>query len=170
MQSIWSADVTFRERFELGETGPDGTVLAIKRPCAAEKERLARLDLTFDDHLFFIEECRRHRVTPMTTIFARHRVARIAQLPWPERIVKVARYDCASWPFPRTLAQHFDTLLISTGATYDEEIRRTALLLNGLGTELQFLHCVTSYPNPPEMAHLATNELAAAVLQESRLV
>lgn len=156
MQSIWSDDVTMRERFEEGITDPDGTVRAIKRPHAAEKERLAKLDLTLDDHRFFIEKCREYGVVPMTTIFARHRIPEVASLPWPSpRTVKVASYDCASIPFLRELAQHFDRLIISTGATYDEEIEKTAEVMKELGKEFAFLHCVTSYPNPLEIGNLA---------------
>ena len=154
MQSIWSDDVTFRDRFEEGETDEDGTVRAIKRPYAAEKERLAKLDLSLDDHEFFIQKAKEYGVTPMTTIFARHRIPDVGRLPW-EGIVKVASYDCASWPFLRELAEHFDKFIISTGATYDEEIEETAKLMKELGKEYSFLHCVTSYPNTIEMGNLA---------------
>ncbi|MDP3735397.1 MAG: N-acetylneuraminate synthase family protein [bacterium] len=155
MQSMWSEDLRDRSRFEEGETHPDGSVKTIKRPFDAERERLAKLDLTLDDHRFFIEQCVKYGVVPMTTIFARHRVPGVGALPWPERIVKVASYDCASPALLRELAEYFDRFIISTGATYDEEIEATASLMRELGKEFTFLHCVTSYPNTLEMAHLA---------------
>ena len=155
MQSMFSDDVTKRDRFEEGVMFADGTVKVIKRPYDAEKARLSKLDLTLDDHRFFIEKCIEFGVTPLTTIFSRHMIPAIAALPWPERTVKVASYDCASLPMLRDLAEHFDRLIVSTGATYDEEIRQAAKLLTSLHKDFSFLHCVTSYPNTLEMANLS---------------
>lgn len=154
MQSIFSEDLTNRPQFEEGVTDSDGTVRAIKRPHAPEKERLSALDLSIDDHRFFIEECKRNNVLPFTTIFARRRIPEIAELPWPERTVKVASYDCPNIPFLRELCERFDRLIISTGASYDNEIERAAALVNGMGKKLTMLHCVTSYPNTLQMANL----------------
>lgn len=158
MQTIFSKDLTHRPRFNEGETAPDGTVKTIKRPYAAEYERLAKLDLTEEDHYTFIEECKQRNVTPMTTVFARHRVPFVASLPWPLRIVKVASYDCASFPLLQELCTHFDHLIISTGATFDGEIARAAQLVRERGKELTFLHCVTNYPNTLAMCNLARME------------
>ena len=157
-QSIFSEDLTCRKQFENGVVEHDGTVKVIKRPYQSEYERLSKLDLSIDDHLYFIKECERHNVIPLTTIFARHRVLEIAKLPWPEKVVKVASYDCASLPFLLELAEHFDHLIISTGATYDHEIRKTAHTLAQKGVRVTLLHCVTSYPNTLEMANLKRME------------
>jgi sialic acid synthase SpsE len=158
IQSMFADDLTNRDRFEEGETSADGVVTAIKRPYAAEKQRLSRLDLTLDDHRWFIDKCRECGVIPLTTIFARHRIPSVGALPWPERVVKVASYDCASWPMLEELAEYFDRLIISTGAMRDEEIQATAELMRRLGKSFSFLHCVTSYPNTLEMCHLARME------------
>lgn len=155
MQSIFSADVTRRERFEEGETGESGKQTAIKRPYQAEVDRLSKLDLTIDDHKFFIEKCNELGVMPMTTIFARGRVREVRELPWTGKTVKVASYDCASKPMLRELAEYFEHFIISTGAMYDNEIKETAELMKELGKDFVFLHCVTSYPNTPEMSHLS---------------
>ena len=158
MQSIWSQDLTRRDRFEEGASRPDGTITAIRRPYQAEYERLSKLDLKIEDHLFFIEKCIQHGVMPMTTIFARHRITEIGILPWPGKMIKVASYDCASHPFLRELAVYFDHFIISTGASYDHEIQKTAQLMRELKKEFAFLHCVTSYPNTLEMANLSRME------------
>ena len=154
MQSIFSEDLTKRAQFEEGENAPDGAVRAIKRPYAPEHERLSKLDLTIDDHLFFIEECKRNGIAPLTTIFARGRIQEIAALPWPEKIIKVASYDCPNLPFLRDLCEHFNHIIVSTGASYDEEIERASELIKGFGKKLTLLHCVTSYPNTLPMANL----------------
>lgn len=158
MQSIWSSDVTRRERFEEGTVDEKGVQTAIKRPYQAEVDRLAKLDLTLDDHQFFIDECVKHNVIPLTAIFARHRIPAVAALPWPEKWIKIPSYDCASYPLLKELAQYFDNFIISTGATYDEEIKKTAELMKSLGKRFIFLHCVTSYPNTLEMCNLSRME------------
>ena len=53
------------------------------------------------------------------------------------------------------LLRHFDHLIISTGASFDEEIVETARIVKDAGKRLTFLHCVTSYPNALPMANLA---------------
>lgn len=166
MQSIWSADLTNRERFEEGAVGSDGTATAIKRPYAPELERLSKLDLTLDDHRFFIETCSKLGVLPLTTIFARHRIPEVAALPWPERWIKVASYDCASIPFLSELSKSFDNFIISTGATYDAEVEKTASHMKKLGKQFVFLHCVTSYPNTLEACNLSRMEWLRQFTQE----
>src|SRR5439155_23734426 len=47
------------------------------------------------------------------------------------------------------------TLLISTGAATMQELAETTLWLREWEIEFAFLHCVSSYPTPPEEAHLA---------------
>lgn len=152
-QMIFSADLTHRPEFDEGKTGPDGTLLKIKRPYASEYERLKKLDLTEDDHRFFIEECKKRKVLPMTTVFSRNRVPFTASLPWPARIVKVASYDCASYVMIQELAEHFDHLYISTGATLEDEIKKTATILKDAQKPFTFFHCVTSYPNTLDMCN-----------------
>jgi sialic acid synthase SpsE len=158
MQTIYSADATKRERFETGMVDEQGRAVALKRPYQLEVERLSKLDLTLDDHRFFIDECNKYGVIPLTTIFARHRVEETAALPWTGKWIKVASYDCASLPLLRELAQHFDNFIISTGAMYDEEVEKTAALMKELGKNFVFLHCVTSYPNTLEMGNLSRME------------
>ncbi len=158
MQTIFSEDVSFRKRFEEGETLPDGTVKCIKRPHKDEVERLKELDLTEDDHRFFIDECNRNNVIPFTTVFATHRIPFAGSLPWPGKTVKVASYDCASYPMLSELCDYFDHLIISTGATFDEEIEKAAELVKSKGKKLTFLHCVTSYPNTMDMCNLSRME------------
>lgn len=158
MQSIFSEDLTHRPQFDEGVVDADGTVRVMKRPYVAEKERLAKLDLSEDDHLFFIEECTKHGVIPMTTVFSRNRIPFVASLPWPEKVIKVASYDCGSYPMLRELCAHFDHVIISTGAMQDEEIMNAAKLVKDAGKKLTFLHCVTSYPNTLEMCNLARLE------------
>lgn len=150
IQTIFSDDLTRRERFETGAVAPDGTVKTIKRPYDVEYARLRALDLSPNDYAWFVEECRRVGIEPLTTIFTRGRVKEMAALGWTS--VKVASYDCASLPLIRDLKDHFKNLIISTGATTDREIAATARELTG--HTFSFLHCVTIYPTPLHEMHL----------------
>jgi sialic acid synthase SpsE len=150
VQSMLAEDLAFRERFEEGKW-ESGRQLAIKRPYQSEYERLKPMDLSDEAHILFSEECHRAGIKPLTTVFSRSRIPFLAGLGW--EAIKVASYDCASFPMLRELKAHFKHLFISTGATYDEEIVAATQLLKG--TSFSFLHAVTIYPTPLNELHLA---------------
>lgn len=153
IQSIRSDLLTHRKRFDTGEADADGTIRTIKRLYSAERERLSNFDLTLEQEARFVELSRRAGVKPMTTPFARVTIPEIAPLGFDA--VKVASYDCASRPFLRELLKHWDTIVVSTGASTDDDIASAAELLRGSGADATLLHCVTLYPTPPEDMHLA---------------
>ena len=154
IQSMLSSDLTRRERFENGFE-EDGVVKVIKRPYQAEYDRLKPLDLDDDAHYMFIEECKKYDVKPLTTVFNRTRIPFLASLPWPEKAIKVASFDCRSKPLIKDLINAgFKKFFISTGTTYDQEIKETAELLKSAGVDYTLLHCVSIYPTPLEAGHL----------------
>jgi N,N'-diacetyllegionaminate synthase len=149
IQAIRSREVAHRERFEQG-VSENGVQKVIKRPYQPEVERLAKLDLTLDDEAWFVEECRRAGIASMTTVFTRTGCREIADLGFSA--VKVASYDCKSYPLLRDLRKYWQTIIVSTGATLDDEIARAAQEL--AGTDLTMLHCVTLYPTPLSELHM----------------
>ncbi len=149
MQTIFSEDLTFRERFEEGITS-NGVVKSIKRPYSPEFERLSKLDLGFDTHALFIDECSSAGVIPLTTVFNRSRLESIIELGFKE--IKIASYDCASFPLINDLKNKFNHIYVSTGATHDSEIETTADILSD--QNFSFLHCVTIYPTPVDKLNL----------------
>ena len=149
MQTIFSEDLTFRERFEEGITS-NGVVKSIKRPYSPEFERLSKLDLEFDTHALFIDECSSAGVIPLTTVFNRSRLESIIELGFKE--IKIASYDCASFPLINDLKNKFNHIYVSTGATHDSEIETTADILSD--QNFSFLHCVTIYPTPVDKLNL----------------
>lgn len=151
IQTIFAEDVTYRERFESGLMEGD-KVKVIKRPYAAEVERIKKLELSFEQQERFILDCRKCGIEPLTTCFTRASVARLATMGWDT--IKVASYDCASLPLLFDLAQKFKRLIVSTGASYDAEIESAAAVLKKHGAEFAFLHCVTLYPTPLSELHL----------------
>ena len=158
-QLIFSDDLTHRPRFDEGEEEHNGVRKTIKRPYQAEFDRLKTLDLSEDDHRFFMDEANKVGITPMLTVFSRRRISLAASLPYKgEKLVKVASFDCASQSLISELSGKFDSLFISTGGTFDDEIKNTAELLKQKNKDFVFFHCVISYPNTLGMANLARME------------
>lgn len=155
-QVIFAEDLTPRDRFEEGEELHNGVRKTIKRPYQPEFDRLSKLDLTPDDYAFFVKEVRRAGAVPMLAVFSRNRIPMTASLPWGgESWVKVPSYDCASYPYLRELAENFDHLVVSTGASFDHEIEKAAEILKNSGKHYALLHCVTNYPNTHTQASLS---------------
>ena len=150
IQAIRSRELTHRPRFDEGRTDANGIVQVIKRPYAAELERLQKLDLDLDTERWFVEECRRAGVAPLTTAFTRTAAREVKDMGY--EAIKVASYDCASYPLLEELKQYWSTIFVSTGATYDEEIAKAAGILRDVNAH--FLHCVTIYPTPMSELHL----------------
>lgn len=150
IQGLYSRDITFRKRFEEGRTASDGTVEVIKRPYQPEVDRLRALDLSPDDEAWFVDECLRAGVASMITTFTRGSVARLGSMGF--EAVKIASYDCKSFPLLREVRAQWSKIFVSTGATYDTEIARAVEELSG--AELTLLHCVTVYPTPLDGLHL----------------
>ena len=148
IQSYRSDELTYRPEFEIRNSN------GIDRPYKAEFERLKKADLSDDDIFWFVDECRAAGIKPLITIFTRGRIFKLAKLNWDE--VKVASYDCASFPMIEELRDCFQHLYISTGASFDDEIGRTAEIMKG--HHFTFLHCVTKYPTKLEDCNLARIE------------
>ncbi|MCB0704435.1 MAG: N-acetylneuraminate synthase family protein [Saprospiraceae bacterium] len=150
IQAIRSKELTHRDRFDVGEIAADGTIKVIKRPYAPELERLAQLDLTLDQERWFVEECKKAGTMPLTTAFTRTGVRELKDMGYPA--IKIASYDCASYPLLEEVKSVWDKIFISTGSTYDDEIQKAAEVLEG--SDYEFMHCVTIYPTPLEELHL----------------
>ncbi len=150
VQAIYANDLAFRPQFENGlKIG--GNTICIKRPYRTEYDRLKELEMSEAEVRKFIQLCRDNGIIPMTTCFNRAQVAALAEFGFES--IKVASYDCASFPMLRELATKFDKIYVSTGATYDHEIEHAAKILGN--HEFIFLHCVTIYPTPLEEMNLA---------------
>ncbi|MHB1275049.1 MAG: N-acetylneuraminate synthase family protein [Candidatus Humimicrobiaceae bacterium] len=156
IQTMFADSLSYREDFENGKFDSDGKVIAIKRPYRAEFERLKKLELTYKQHEEFIKECNNAGIIPLTSVFTIDSIPMIKNLGW--KYVKIASYDCGSLPLIKELSNHFEELIISTGATYDSEIEDTANYLNGMNKKFSFLHCVTIYPTPLEYMNLKRME------------
>lgn len=153
MQSITADMLAFRPEFESGVV-VEGRHVAIKRPYGAEYRRLKGLEISMENTRKFIEACKSSGLIPMTTCFARSQATALSDIGFSA--IKVASYDCASFPMLRELKQLFNQVVISTGATFDDEIEHAASIMKG--SDFALLHCVTMYPTPLDQLHLARME------------
>jgi sialic acid synthase SpsE len=151
IQHIYTRNLVYRPEFEEG-LEQNSEMKAIRRPWQPEYDRLKGLELTEDECARFVEYVESVGLVPMTTCFARGDVERIAQQGF--RTIKVASYDCASFPMLREMAHRFDYLYVSTGATFDDELCHAAGVLREYAKGYSLLHCVTQYPTPLEAMHL----------------
>lgn len=150
IQAIRSKELSHRARFDEGEADPNGEMITIKRPYLLEVERLSKLDLSLDDEAWFVEECWSAGVAPMTTAFSITGAREVKDMGY--EAIKIASYDCASYPLLREVKKYWKTIFVSTGATYDLEIEKAAALLSDI--DLHFLHCLTIYPTPMDTLNL----------------
>jgi sialic acid synthase SpsE len=153
MQTIFAKNLTFRPQFEDGLI-KDGVVQSIKRPYQSEYDRLKSLEISYTQTSKFIDLCSDNGLIPMTTCFTRDSVHHLADQGF--KSIKVASYDCASFPLIKELSDNFSEIIISTGATYDNEIKEVSRLMKG--KDYAFLHCVTLYPTPLNQMHMARME------------
>lgn len=150
IQSIRSKELTHRTKFDNGLI-ENGVTQIIKRPYKSEYERLKKLDLPIETEAWFISECIKFGVSPMTTVFTRAALEEIKDLGY--EAIKIASYDCSSFQLLKEVKEYFSKIYVSTGATYDHEIEAAAETLKG--SEFEFLHCVTIYPTPLNELHLS---------------
>lgn len=150
IQAIRSKELTHRPRFDEGIIDENGVVQVIKRPFEAEIARLSKLDLSLDDEAWFVDECLRAGVSPMTTAFTLTGAREIKDMGY--EAIKIASYDCASYPLLREVKKYWNTIYVSTGATYDSEIEKAVEVL--AGTDFTLLHCLTIYPTPMDVLNL----------------
>jgi len=149
IQYIFADMLTFRERFEHGKT-INGNIDVIKRPYQTEYDRLRHLELSDHEVGDFISLCTKIGIKPLVTVFTRSSIENLVRQGFTE--IKVASYDCGSLPLLKDLKSSFERIIVSTGASYDEEIEQAAEVLDGV--QFSFLHCVTIYPTPLDQFNL----------------
>ena len=117
IQGLYSHEITKRDQFEL----PTNRIF---RPYANEVERLSKLDLSIDTEKWFVQKCNEISIIPMITVFTHMGVERAKNAGF--KSIKFASYDCGSLPIISKVLEFADEIVISTGATYWNEIKSTA--------------------------------------------
>jgi len=150
IQTIFADMLAYREKFETG-LEVDGIVKIIKRPYKDEYDRLKKLELSYEQQADFVDYCKKIGVKPLTTAFNRLSINKIVEAGFEN--IKIASYDCGAIPLLNDVKLKFSNIIVSTGATYDDEIKLAANVLGGCN--FSFLHCVTIYPTPLNQFHLS---------------
>ena len=149
LQYMTPDKLSFRPQFENG-LSEKNKILSIKRPYKIEWDRLNKLVIKKNHLKKFIKLCKSLKKEPAITCFSRQDVDEIKNLGF--QTIKIASYDCASFQLLREVKKKFKKIIVSTGATYDNEIKKASSILKG--KDVIFLHCVTIYPTPLKKINL----------------
>jgi len=143
LQYIKSDTLSYRPKFEEGYKKNKKTLI-IKRKFKDEYKRLKKLEITDLQLKKFVKLCKQIKVEPCITCFTRGDVKKIKNLGF--KTIKIASYDCSSFQLLREIKDTFRNIIVSTGATFDDEIYNASKILKN--KNYSFLHCVTIYPTP----------------------
>jgi N,N'-diacetyllegionaminate synthase len=122
-------------------------------------DMLRRFELSETDVRVIVDEIRQVGLIPLATPFSLEDVDEIEALDLPA--IKIASPDIVNWPLLRRAAATGLPLLVSTGAANINEVSSSVAWLRGWGSPFALLHCISSYPTPPDDANLCwIDELA----------
>ncbi len=115
-------------------------------------EMLRRLELSIDDMAPCVELAHELGVHAIVSVFSVELVPLAQTLPWDA--YKTASPDIINRPLLDALAATGKPLIISTGASTLDEVRRAVDWLKPIHDRLAVLQCVSSYPTPFESCEL----------------
>lgn len=144
IQDIHSNELIKRARFDNKKNS------SLFRPFLDEYKRLKKLDLPKNFVSIFVNECYKRKCKPIITPFTHKSYDRIKNKKLSA--IKIASYDSTSISLLNRLKELNLPFIISTGATTNSQIEKTAKIMRGF--QYAFLHCVTVYPTPLHLCNL----------------
>jgi sialic acid synthase SpsE len=145
IQDINSKNLVHRKKFDKKNN------TNLFRPFKNEYRRLKKLDLPKNFINIFIEECEKKKLKPLVTPFTHDSYFRIKNKNLNG--IKIASYDSTSYSMLKNLKNLDLPFIISTGATNNSQIVRTAKFMSDQIFAL--LHCVTVYPTPLHLCNMS---------------
>ncbi|MFG0325708.1 MAG: N-acetylneuraminate synthase family protein [Phycisphaerales bacterium JB037] len=149
------ADAIKLQFFETDRLMSGASRLAAYQVHAGETDPLSmlrRLEMPIGDLERIAERAHARGLSAILTVFSTELVPIAERVAWDA--YKSASPDVIHRPLLEAMAGTGRPLIVSTGAaTGDEVARARAWLAEAVG-RLAFLHCISSYPTPPEHAHL----------------
>ena len=147
IQGLYAEELTFRPEFEQIDDELQISENRLIRPYDAEVKRLLPLTLDESTEKWFVERCHELNIIPMITVFTHVGVDRANSAGF--KSIKIASYDCASIPMISRILDFASELVISTGATSWNDVKKTSDFLKSKNKniDISFLHAVTEYPN-----------------------
>ena len=107
---------------------------------------LKRFELTLDEHKKVAEYCEQKGILYMCTAWDAKSVDVLET--FGVTAYKVASADLTNMPLLDKLSQTGKPLILSTGMSREDEIRKTVSFLNSKKTSFALLHCNSTYPAP----------------------
>lgn len=107
----------------------------------------------FDDKEFrsLYLNCRKKKITFMSTLFSVDLVNKFAKLL---PVLKIASADITNVPLLRAISLQKKPILLSTGASSEDEIKFALKVLDLPKKQVCIMHCVLNYPTKNENANL----------------
>jgi N,N'-diacetyllegionaminate synthase len=152
-------DVIKLQRFNSTLEISERAVLADYQVAAGMQESQLKMaqDLELPDDLLVkaFEYCKKKKVGFLCTAFEHESVDFLARLGC--KSIKVPSPEISNKPLLQQMAKNFDSLLVSTGASYLDEVGlalRWIKEAGGKDKELALMHCTSQYPAPIEQCNL----------------
>lgn len=153
IQGLYSDELTRRSIFEESDRAIKASVKI--RPYKIEYRRLKELDLSQTQERDFVKLCEKEGIIPMITVFTHEGAKRAKDSGF--KSIKIASYDCSSYPLIEEVSSFAEEMVISTGAMTEGEIKETLRIVissNLSQKNVHFLHCVSEYPTRLERLNL----------------
>ena len=118
-------------------------------------EMLRNLELSETDHLKLINYCKKSNINFFSTAFDIQSLEYLSKIGL--ELVKIPSGEITNLPYLRAASKLFSKVIISTGMSTIDEIKRALdiFLNNGVSSnDITILHCNTEYPTPMEDVNL----------------
>lgn len=148
------ADAVKLQFFETDRLMSKAAKLAAYQKNAGETdpiEMLRRLELSIDEMARVVERAHERGIHAIVTVFSTELVEAAETLAWDA--YKTASPDIVNRPLLEALAATGKPMIVSTGASEADEVRRARLWLDDQKEQLGFLQCVSNYPTADEDAN-----------------
>jgi len=125
-------------------------------PQESQQEMVRKLELTRENHLELIAECKKQGIGFFSTAFDQDSIDLLEELDGSD-IVKVPSGELTNLPYLRYLTRHGKHVLLSTGMANLGEIEAAINVVEQAGTprdKITVLHCTTEYPTPMDDVNL----------------
>ena len=125
-------------------------------PQESQQEMVRKLELTRENHLELIAECKKQGIGFFSTAFDKDSIDLLEDLGGAD-VVKVPSGELTNLPYLRYLTRHGKLVLLSTGMANLGEIEAAINVVERAGTpreKITVLHCTTEYPTPMEDVNL----------------
>lgn len=150
------ADAVKLQFFETDRLMSKAAKLAVYQKNAGETdpiEMLRRLELTIDEMAMVVERAHSKGIHAIVTVFSTELVPIAETLPWDA--YKTASPDIVNKPLLEALMHTGKPMIVSTGASDLDEVKRGVGWIHSAKDRLAVLQCVSCYPTPLEDSALA---------------